>query len=869
MSTLETFAGGYALLGPSIDKMVQTALSVKQGLLNEMHVPTSSGYHITIVTKHEMRSLSPEQRQEISFVIPDTQHLFSAGVGGRLHTEVYWVVVIWNAGQQIRKRLGLPPKHFHVTISSNNLHEVDKGVVSLFPGQYPSSPSSVLLDHTTITLHTFGQHGMALEYGLQLILLDPTLAKGFLRAGDTWLIEAHYKLAMLAYACVYQRSHEPKTKNYCLKRLVECSEYTEWGTVFQEHEIGQLRNVKDISPLLLAPWSVELRDAVSDLKLSPRLLLEPRTSLFVPSRLSGEITFYKLPQYFRWLIPFYLAIMSTPRNEDDISTLAASHLGIRHVLTLTEEEPLREAWFLGKHISNTFLPIPNFHPPSIEQMDLVIRLFDEPKRLPLLVHCGGGKGRAGTVAACYLAAFGFQKAIPGQDHPAMSAQESVSHLRSLRPGSIETAQQEAFVSKWCSAIWKRQSVCPDVPSEPAPCPMEIVGTLPKQCDLVMLVGLPGSGKSWFCNSLIARDPSNWHRISQDDSGSRDSCETEIGRAPKGKQVLLDRCNTSEADRKVWLSLAGNWCLSPICVWFDYERELCTARAQMRAGHPTLPPGGRVRNAVEQMQKIFARPTLDEGFKAIIVVRSFAAAEEAILRLSAPILIHKFPRTPHLIDVGAATSDDVHVDAAFFASAGGTAVITEKIDGANMGFSLSSDRTRILVQNRSHYVSPATHAQFAKLGVWIERHADDLRRVLDRDACFAERYILYGEWMYATHSIAYAALPDYFIAFDLFDRTTRSWADTRTLRRLLDDTAISAVPVMYEGQMPGEAGLVDMIQRRSSFYDGRVEGVYVKVEKDGRVRSRGKVVRSDFIAGNEHWTRGGVRPNVLKENTSGV
>ena len=50
---------------------------------------------------------------------------------------------------------------------------------------------------------------------------------------------------------------------------------------------------------------------------------------------------------------------------------------------------------------------------------------------------------------------------------------------------------------------------------------------------------------------------------------------------------------------------------------------------------------------------------------------------------------------------------------------------------------------------------------------------------------------------------------------------------------------------------------------AAFYEGRVEGVYVKVEKQGRVVSRGKVVRADFIAGNEHWSKGPLQLNTLQ------
>ena len=496
-------------------------------------------------------------------------------------------------------------------------------------------------------------------------------------------------------------------------------------------------------------------------------------------------------------------------------------------------------------------------------MDIVMRLVGDEDRLPLLVHCGGGKGRAGTVAACYIATYGFGKPHEAPTHPAMSSDEAVAILRSIRPGSIETTQQQSFVSRWCSVIWKRQSVLPDGPSEPPPCAPEIEGRLDQDCDFLMLVGLPGSGKSWFSNALTSRNHL-WTHISQDESGSRSLCESAIGQA-RGP-VLLDRCNTNASDRKLWLDLASIRTSSPVCVWFDYDQELCAFRAQCRASHPTLQPGSRVRNAIEQMRRTFVRPTLGEGFKAIVIVRSFAAAQELILRLSPPITLFKFPRTPHFLDLGAVTSDDVRADLPAMPHSGHV-VITEKVDGANMGFSLSADR-QVVVQNRSHTVNSATHEQFKKLGHWVEQHHADLLTVLDRDEHFAERYILFGEWLFATHSIPYTRLPDRFMAFDLYDRSTGVWASRKLLAAILASTNISLVPVLHEGGMPSIGALREMVQLSSQYYDGRIEGIYVKVEQDGKVVCRGKVVRGDFIAGNDHWTKGKLQVNGLASNSSG-
>ncbi|KAF5312508.1 hypothetical protein D9619_002544 [Psilocybe cf. subviscida] len=893
MATLQTHAGGYALVGPTVDAMAYDILQRNRTL----PVKPESTYHITVITKAEMKNLTEARVQSIH---ADTRHIFSVGVGGKANGGVYWIVIIWAAGQQLRKQLGLPPKYFHITLSSTDIHEVDKGIGSLLTGQPLPLESVEFLDHTAFTLQCFAQFYEAQEYSARLITLDPAIHKGFLRLADAVLAEGLHKTAMLAYACAYERSTEEKLKAYCTKKLVECSHFTEWGPVMQQHETAQLERFDGVvCALLLRAWPPGLKEHISDLELSASLPIESRQPLYIPSPkgISGRDAFYKLPRFFRWLVPYHLAIMSTPRNEDDITALASTHLGIRHVLTLTEEEPLKEQWFArNPNIRNTFLPVPNYKPPSIEQVDLIMRLFDDARNLPLLVHCGGGKGRAGTVAACYLAAYGFRKPVPGQDHPELAAAEAIARLRTLRPGSLETAHQEDFVAKWCSTIWKRQSIYPDLPSEPLPSPMVVEGTLSDKNDLFILVGLPGSGKSFFAKSLLARDPTKWVYISQDDTGSRSICENAIGRAPaKGNRVILDRCNTSAADRKLWLQLASNWCTSPVCVLFDYDKELCVSRAQMRSGHPTLPPGSRVRNAVAQMHGVFQKPSLvDEGFQAVVTVRSFAAAQGAVDRVSGgPLGICKFPRTPHLLDLGAAAPDDVHLELEAFAqvntarwsaSAPGfpstsatTIVVTEKVDGANMGLSLSPDRSRIIVQNRSHFVNPASHEQFKKLGMWVERHEEELRRVLDRDPYFAERYILYGEWLAVTHSIAYTRLPDRFVAFDLYDRSLKRWLGTRVLRALLNadqeategnareqgDSIIKMVPTIYEGaEMPTQEVLLEMIQSQSAFYDGRVEGVYVKVEADGWVRARGKVVRSDFIAGNEHWTKGNLRVNML-------
>jgi hypothetical protein len=42
-----------------------------------------------------------------------------------------------------------------------------------------------------------------------------------------------------------------------------------------------------------------------------------------------------------------------------------------------------------------------------------------------------------------------------------------------------------------------------------------------------------------------------------------------------------------------------------------------------------------------------------------------------------------------------------------------------------------------------------------------------------------RFILFGEWVYAKHSIHYSKLPAYFIAFDIFDLQNQSFLSGMT------------------------------------------------------------------------------------------
>lgn len=397
----------------------------------------------------------------------------------------------------------------------------------------------------------------------------------------------------------------------------------------------------------------------------------------------------------------------------------------------------------------------------------------------LLVHCAGGKGRAGSLLSSYLAAFGIQSCSKEWSYPQLGASQAMEKVRLLRPGSIETQVQEKGIKKWVQEILQHGAL-PSIVEEPNPSSPMLTSPTSSQVplglnsssraldgiDLLVLVGLPASGKSSFRNLLCARNPSRWVSVNGDEDGGRKAVELALSNFGKNSTsqsslqgLVIDQCSVTVSSRKTILQLAQR-SVKPVVVYFDFSTELCISRASLRPSHPSIKPSS-ASNVIKGFAKKLETPTVKEGFSSIISVTSFQASEQ-LSQLLSPVDIFKFPRTPHLLNLGAATPDDLVQRATVsldqevskgdrksnVSDASSRCLITEKVDGANVGISLS-DFKALQVQNRAHWVS--NDPQFKKLEAWLERHRVELYALLDRqNEGFAGRFVLFGEWLAATH-----------------------------------------------------------------------------------------------------------------------
>ncbi|WP_028324425.1 RNA ligase family protein [Desulfatirhabdium butyrativorans] len=217
---------------------------------------------------------------------------------------------------------------------------------------------------------------------------------------------------------------------------------------------------------------------------------------------------------------------------------------------------------------------------------------------------------------------------------------------------------------------------------------------------------------------------------------------------------------------------------------------------------------------------------------------------------------KFPSTPHLATMPGVDIRGDKVLTALERDAFLTYEVTveEKVDGANLGLSFDS-HGNIRAQNRGAYLHLPGSGQWKKLGEWLARHIDALFEHL------SDRYILFGEWCYAQHSICYENLPDWFLAFDVYDREAGRFLATAHRDRLLGKMHISQVPDIARGRFTYPE--IEDLLSQSKLTNQPAEGIYLRIDHGDWLEQRAKLVRPAFIQSVEqHWSRSAIRPNRL-------
>jgi atypical dual specificity phosphatase len=362
-------------------------------------------------------------------------------------------------------------------------------------------------------------------------------------------------------------------------------------------------------------------------------------------------------------------------------------------------------------------------------------------------------------------------------------------------------------------------------------------------------------------------------------------------------IVIDRCCVTLEERLRLLNLMHNPSSNDITViFFNKDIEDCKMEVCSRKNHPTITKDKNGRQIVDGFYKKLVPPNRSEGYGHVEVITSHEESENYLksigikpIEVTSSTLFVKFPRTPHLLDAGGTgvTRDDLVMSSNDAQQWIQNAIINveEKIDGSNLGISLSEDYLP-LYQNRSHFINSASATQWRGLDRWWNENSAMLTTILQPN-----RHILFGEWCAIQHSIHYTSLPSYFIAFDIYDIIEKKFYSRNKLIEFLEPSGIPIIHTITRRQFDSPKDILPYLDTisiygaRSSAHgsggsgggggknnkkteeaqeDAPVEGVYLRVDDGDWLDRRCKIVGTDFIQGiEEHWLKRIPIKNLIK------
>ncbi len=189
---------------------------------------------------------------------------------------------------------------------------------------------------------------------------------------------------------------------------------------------------------------------------------------------------------------------------------------------------------------------------------------------------------------------------------------------------------------------------------------------------------------------------------------------------------------------------------------------------------------------------------------------------------------------------------------------GHVTIDEKIDGGILGISWNGNNP-LIIGKHSMVNYNVSQKKFYGLTEWVYKNYEKISNI-------PLNWIVYGEWMRASHNIFYNNLPDYFIGFDVYTQD-KKFLNVTDRSIFFDEIGFKEVPSVHSGTDLGVEDIICItegvggVSNKSKFNNNElIEGIVIRND-NGLI---GKYVRREFSDSiEEHWLKSNLIENKLE------
>lgn len=188
---------------------------------------------------------------------------------------------------------------------------------------------------------------------------------------------------------------------------------------------------------------------------------------------------------------------------------------------------------------------------------------------------------------------------------------------------------------------------------------------------------------------------------------------------------------------------------------------------------------------------------------------------------------------------------------------GHTIFEEKVDGGVVGLAWNGER-HLAIGKHSMINYSDNSKKFYGLNSWIYQNYEKIQKI-------PRGWIIFGEWLRARHNISYDNLPDYFVAFDIWDG--HRYLELQSRSEFLYRLGFAEVPFIYAGTDLDVEDVLCIVNglsvsNRSRFSNSEtMEGI---VLKNYDKQLYGKYVRREFMESiEENWLKLPLVENKLR------